>query len=179
MRNVLVLTLVGFISAVLLVLVNGLTKQPIQVAKEKEKSKALKEVFDFKFKKTDVKQVEKNGVVFYEIYSEGSLKAVAVESFTDKGYGGRIEILAGVSPECKVTDYKVLQHKETPGLGDKILKEEFKKQFRQAGIDFDWRVKRDGGFVDEITAATISSRAITGAVKKGLDLISDKYGCEK
>jgi len=177
MKGVLVLTVVGFISAVLLVTVNNYTVAPIAAAKEKAKTKALQEIFDFKFNLKNIKQVQKAETTFYEISADGKLKTIAVETSSDEGYGGKISILVGITPTCKVTGYKILSHNETPGLGDKITKEKFKQQFKDADINADWRVKKDGGFVDEITAATISSRAATNAVKKALDLVSDKYGC--
>lgn len=179
MRGVLVLTIVGFLSASLLVLVHNYTKKPIEAAKEKEKAKALQEIFPFEFDLRDVKQIKEKDFTFYEITTNGKLKALAIETFTDEGYGGRINVLMSITPDCKFISYKVLSHAETPGLGDKITTQDFKKQFKDKGLTDDWRVTSDGGFVDAITAATISSRAITDALKKGLDEISEKYGCEK
>jgi len=179
MRAVIVLGIVGFLSAALLVTINNLTTEPIAKAKENAKTKALQEIFDFEFSMQDVKQEKTDDAVLYEIKPGGELKAIAVETFTDKGYSGRIDILVGVTPDCKVTGYKVLTHKETPGLGDKITKDKFKKQFVGAGLEQNWSVKKDGGFVDSITAATISSRAMAEAVHKGLLLVSDKWGCKK
>ena len=85
-------------------------------------------------------------------------------------------MLVGISPECKLLDFSVLKHKETPGLGDKITKPRFRNQFKgKTLLGLEWRVKKDGGFVDQITAATISSRAVTGVIHNALELFSKKY----
>lgn len=179
MKGVMVLTIVGFLSAALLVMVNNFTKEPIKIAGEKTKTKALQEIFPFEFNLKDVKQIKEENFTFYEIRQDDTIKGIAVETFTEKGYGGRIDALMATTPGCEIISYKVLSHTETPGLGDKITKGDFKKQFAGADAARNWSVKADGGFVDAITAATISSRAITDALKTGLNKISQKYGCAK
>ena len=68
-------------------------------------------------------------------------------------------------------DVVVLEQKETPGLGAKIDSSGFRSQFAGLPIgDTRWAVKKDQGDIDAITAATISSRAVTEAVKEGLDI---------
>ncbi|MEA2014810.1 MAG: FMN-binding protein [Thermodesulfobacteriota bacterium] len=105
------------------------------------------------------------------------LKGVGIETFTDLGYSGRIDVLLAVSPEGTIYNYKVVYTKETPGLGSKLSKPEFKKQFKGKSMAprFVWKVKKDRGDVDAITAATISSRAIIDALVRGLGLYSDRY----
>jgi len=69
-----------------------------------------------------------------------------------------------------VTGIEILNHAETPGLGDKIAHPAFKDQFKLKNLDnVDWRVKKDGGQFDQITGATISPRAVVKAVKGGLE----------
>ena len=73
--------------------------------------------------------------------------------------------MVGFNSEGIINNTAVLEHKETPGLGTKMKEPKFKDQFM--GIDpgnFDLKVKKDGGDVDAITAATISSRAYSEAV---------------
>ena len=178
MRPVIVLTAVGICSALLLGVVNSFTQQPIKDALEKVKIEAVRSVFPFDVK--DVKTVEDGGTVYYEVRAGKKLKGLAVETYTDKGFSGKITILLAVSPEFKIYDYKVLQHLETPGLGDKMIKDDFRKQFKGKSLKgFTWKVKKDGGSVDAITAATISSRAVTDALERGLKLLSKKYGGKK
>lgn len=175
MKPVVVLTLVGVISAFLLSVADDMTREPIALAKEKMKREAIEKIFPFKF--DSLRTVRNDQTTFYEAYDNSmKLQGVAVEVSTDKGYSGKIEVLLGISPEAKVYTYKVLAHTETPGLGDKIDNPKFKRQFENKGLDgLVWKVKKDGGFVDELTAATISSRAITDAVEKGLILYKQQY----
>lgn len=175
MKPVAILTFVGIISALLLSVADNMTREPIAQAREKMKREAIEKIFPFKF--DSLRTVKNDQASFYEAYdSEANLKGVAVEVSTDKGYSGKIEVLLGISPDAKVYTYKVLSHTETPGLGDKIDNPKFKKQFENKGLDgLVWKVKKDGGFVDELTAATISSRAITDAVEKGLTLYKKQY----
>ncbi len=172
------LTIIGFFSALLLYVTNDITKVPIEKAMERVKVESLRQIFPFEFEDNDIKTViDENGKEFFEIKDgENNLKGIAVGALSNEGYSGEIKILLAVSPEGKVFDYSVLAHKETPGLGNKIELEPFRKQFKDKTLKgFDWKVKKDGGFVDELTAATISSRAATDAVKKGLEEISKKY----
>ena len=95
----------------------------------------------------------------------------AFEAVSRDGYGGEIRVMVGVNANNKVQGIKILQHKETPGLGAKIEGREFRNTFGGAPIDTtDWRVTKDGGDIDAITAATLSSRAVAGAVRKGLGI---------
>jgi len=72
-----------------------------------------------------------------------------------------------------VLDTYVLNHKETPGLGDNMKKEDFKKQFRGRSLaNTRWAVKKDGGDIDALTAATITSRAFTAGVKRALTVFN-------
>ncbi len=65
-----------------------------------------------------------------------------------------------------------LDHKETPGLGTKMTEPEFKEQFTGKNpAEFTLKVKKDGGPVDAITAATISSRAFCDAVQRAYNTL--------
>lgn len=175
MRPIIILTIVGILSASLLAVVDDLTREPIAIAKEQMKRKAIEQIFPFTIDSLNTVKAEQT--IFYEAYNQNDeLQGIAVETSTDKGYSGKIEILLGVSPDQKILDYKVLYHRETPGLGDKIDKSKFKKQFKGRTLEnTDWKVKKDGGDIDELTAATISSRAVADAVVKGLEYINEQY----
>ncbi|MCW8796173.1 MAG: RnfABCDGE type electron transport complex subunit G [Chlorobium sp.] len=175
MRPIIIITLVGILSASLLAVVDDFTREPIAVAKEQMKRKAIEQIFPFAIDSLNTVQAEHT--TFYEAYDQNdALQGIAVETATDEGYSGRIEVLLGVSPDKKILDYKVLYHRETPGLGDKIDKPKFKKQFKGRSLEStNWKVKKDGGEIDELTAATISSRAISDAVVRGLEYINEQY----
>jgi electron transport complex protein RnfG len=94
----------------------------------------------------------------------------AIETYTDKGFSGRFSLMVGFTPNGSISNIEVLEHKETPGLGTKMALPAFKDQF--VGLKIadlpgeQLKVKKDGGTVDAITAATISSRAFCDAVNR-------------
>lgn len=99
----------------------------------------------------------------------------AVRTRTDSGYGGTIEVMVGFNAEGQVTGITILRHQETPGLGARITDESFREQFtglRPAQEPV--AVTKDGGAVDAITAATISSRAVANAVQRGWDALEEE-----
>jgi electron transport complex protein RnfG len=95
------------------------------------------------------------------------------------GYSGEIKMLIGVLPDGRVSGVRVLKHKETPGLGDKIeiIKNNWILEFNGRNVrdnnDSRWAVKKDGGDFDQFTGATITPRAVVGAVKKALMFINE------
>ena len=94
----------------------------------------------------------------------------AVKTFTDKGFGGHVEMMAGFLPDGTIYNVIVLQHKETPGLGTKMTEPKFSNQFLGKNpASFKLKVKKDGGQVDAITAATVSSRAYCDALQRAFD----------
>lgn len=106
--------------------------------------------------------------VYNAIGSDGTPAGVAVESFSDAGFGGRISILAGFDASGRLTGYRVLSHSETPGLGANM-----DHWFRAEGTAHNvlgstgsLAVTKDGGSVDAITGATISSRAFLEALNR-------------
>lgn len=103
--------------------------------------------------------------------SSGMLTGIVFRVFP-QGYGGPIPITVGLDLDGKVTGVRVASAaeglKETPGLGVKITEPEFKDQFiGKCGSAV--QLKNDGGEIDAITAATISSRAVCSGVKKGIE----------
>jgi electron transport complex protein RnfG len=82
--------------------------------------------------------------------------------------------MMGVLPDGTLGGIEILSHAETPGLGSPITEERWKGIFKGRSLDnTDLRVKKDGGDIDQMTGATISPRAVTGAVKKGLEWFRD------
>ncbi len=81
-----------------------------------------------------------------------------------KGYGGDVQVMVGFDMNRTVTGVSVLSHSETPGLGANAANPAFLDQFTGSADAGSLAVAKDGGSVDAVTAATISSRAVTGAV---------------
>lgn len=80
-----------------------------------------------------------------------------------KGYGGALSVMVGIDTTGTVTGVSVLEHNETPGLGANVTKEGFLEQYEVA-VTGELAVSKDGGTIDAVTGATISSRAVTQAV---------------
>ncbi|TIC87296.1 RnfABCDGE type electron transport complex subunit G [Crenobacter intestini] len=106
------------------------------------------------------------GAVAHVARKGGALVARVFEAETGRGYGGRIRLLVGVTADGRVSGVRVVAHKETPGLGDYIdrAKSSWADQLAGRGMETRWRVKKDGGDIDSVSGATISARAVTGAV---------------
>lgn len=96
----------------------------------------------------------------------------AINTYTNKGFSGTFTLMTGFKPDGSIIDITVLNQKETPGLGTKMSLPEFRDQFKGKNpADFPLKVVKDGGQVDAITAATISSRAFCDAVQRGYNTL--------
>ena len=133
------LTLISGACAAVLAYVNSITKDPIAATAEKAREAA------------------KAAVLCGE-------EGYDVEGRSGEGYGGDIVLMVGFKKDKKtVISYKVLQASETPGLGMKLKTPEFAGQF--SGKDGSaLKVKKDGGDIEAITSATITSRAVCKAI---------------
>lgn len=92
-----------------------------------------------------------------------------------KGYGGKIKMLVAVTADEKVIDYAILEHNETPGLGDNAQKPEFRAQYAGKGAEL-LEVTKDPANHDNIqamTGATISSRAVTNGVRAAVAAVHE------
>jgi electron transport complex protein RnfG len=93
------------------------------------------------------------------------------------GYNGPIRLIVGVHADGRLAGVRVLQHKETPGLGDKVdaRKSDWISGFSGRSIADPpaqrWKVKKDGGEFDQFTGATITTRAVVAAVKRALEWV--------
>ncbi len=181
LNMVLVLSLVSLIAATSLAVVNELTKESIAKAQEEKLIKAIAMVTpEFDSLKTYNMAPPKNigdQLSFYEVRKEGKLVGTAVKSWTDKAFSGRMWVIVGFLPNGVIYNSNVLQHKETPGLGDKTdsKKSDWNEQFKAKDpAKFSLTVSKDGGDVDAITAATISSRAYCDAVQRAYDVYANK-----
>jgi|WetSurMetagenome_2_1015567.scaffolds.fasta_scaffold63901_2 Na+-translocating ferredoxin:NAD+ oxidoreductase subunit G len=146
------------------------TKGPIEIAARQKEIEAIKQVVPDFDSDPLANRMERNGVVVYQLNKQNSTAGFALKSYTDKGFGGHIEIMAGFLPNGTINKVVVLSHKETPGLGTKMTNPDFSNQFPGKNpMDFILKVKKDGGQVDAITAATVSSRAYCDALQRAFD----------
>lgn len=176
MNMLVVLGLVTAISGVSLGYVFELTKGPIAKAQAEKLKKALKLVspeFD-DVKEYMVATADNTGdsLFFYDVKKEGKVVGTTVKSWTDKSFSGRLWVIVGFLPDGTINNSNVLVHKETPGLGDKtdIKKSTWNEQFKGKNpANYQLVVTKDGGDVDAITAATISSRSYCDAMQRAYD----------
>ena len=179
-RLLITLTLIAAGAGLILSMVESATREPIKEQRRLQMLKALSAVlpeFD-NSPDTDIVSLE-NGVdkkgnpvqvIFYRGRKDSQLVGTAFKVVAPDGYSGNIEVMVGVKPDQQIQAIEILAHAETPGLGSKIVEPWFKDLFKGKSLEnIDWRVKKDGGQFDQITGATISPRAVVGAVKKGLE----------
>lgn len=173
---VVTLLIVTLASSATLGFIHELTKNPIAEALMFKKTLAVQIVlpeFDNDPFNDQVKvAVGKDTLNVYPGKKNGEITGVAVETAAP-GYGGDVRLLVGFLPDGTIRQVAVLEHKETAGLGDKILKSksDFALQFEGKNPDnFKLGVKKDGsGEVDAITASTITSRTYCAAIQKAFD----------
>lgn len=174
MKNmVLSLSVITLVVGGLLGLVASITDAPIKAAAEKAQTEAVKAVapeFDAVAEAVTVEDCG-NGLpaTIFAVSKGGQQVGEAVQVTTKKGFGGKVTVMVGFDMEGNITGYNVLDcSNETPGLGAK-MPFWFQADSKGNVIGMNpgkkpMQVKKDGGDVDAITAATISSRAFCDAV---------------
>src|SRR5690606_32206308 len=107
----------------------------------------------------------------------GERTGTAVLSYSDLAFGGRMSVMVGFDAEGRISGVQTVGHTETPGLGSKITLPNFTSQFLgQTAEGGRLAVDKDGGEVDAITAATISSRAFVDAVNRAREAVRAEEG---
>ena len=176
-RLVIVLTCISLLATLALTGVYALTKGPIEQGQREKKEKALQSVlpeYEGTVRDTVILDADNEEIpVHLAIGKNGELCGAGIETYTKKAFAGRFDLMVGFDAEGTIVNTEVIKAGETPGLGDKINKDksDFAMQFNhQNPADFQLVVKKDGGDVDAITAATISSRAYCDAVQRAYDI---------
>lgn len=155
--------------------VNEITREPIAVAEKAAKEMALKGVLPA-FDDTKVEQltIDEMPITVYTATKDGQTIGYAVQSMTKQGFSGEIHVMVGFSPTGEVLNVNVLKQNETPGLGTKMAEEgnvllgciQGKQLESMKLVEGKLAVTKDGGDVDALTAATISSRAYVDAINR-------------
>ena len=113
------LTAIALIAAGLMAALYNVTSEPIQQSKEQKSVDAIKAVLpDFEKVEDDTAE---NLTIHKAYNANGEYVGAAVESFSKNGFGGEIKVMVGFDPEGNITEYSVLDQKETPGLGTKMV----------------------------------------------------------
>ncbi|MDR1859435.1 MAG: RnfABCDGE type electron transport complex subunit G [Bacteroidales bacterium] len=172
----LTLFFVTFLSAIILGFVQEITKEPIRLSKINEQNVAISAILP-PFKELSEPWYAKTGdsdsvEVFNAYDSDRKKVGMAINTYSKNGFGGLIRIIVGFNAEGVITGYRVLEHKETPGLGSKMA-EWFMDSTRveQCVVgrnpeESNLTVRKDGGDIDAISASTITSRAFLEALRR-------------
>jgi len=158
----------------------GLTKEPKMAAEKAKQNFAIMSVLP-KFENVSALDAFDNNplddefkiasfdggdsLVCYPAFRTGDLAGIAVKTWTKSGFSGLIRLMVGFDKTGNIINISVLEHKETPGLGTKMADDEFKDQYKNRNPGtYNIKVKKDGGKIDAITAATITAQAFSDAV---------------
>jgi len=181
---VLVLTGITIFAAVALGSVYSLTKEPIAASKKAKQENAIKEVLP-EYDRLDPEElISLEGFeapfALYKAYKGDEFVGAAVQSYSGNGFSGDIKVMVGFDDKGAIVNYSVLEQKETPGLGTKMV-DWFKTEKAHQNIcgknpeQNNLTVSKDGGEVDAITAATISSRAFLEAIRYAYSAYAQDY----
>jgi len=189
-QNAIGLSLFAIVTAGIIAVTQTLTADRIQGNIDAAKSKALYEILpqdthdnvllDDTIIITDSTLIadEGEGEAFVA-RKDGKAIAVILPAIAPNGYTGKIHSIVGVFVDGSVAGVRVLRHRETPGLGDKV---ELKKSPWVLGYNGKslgdpgtqgWQVKKDGGEFDQFTGATITPRAVVKSVHAALQYFND------
>ena len=174
------LTVICVVVGGLLGLVADVTAQPIQAAKDAAQKAAIAAVapeFDAVADPQNVEQPNGLEAIVFAVSKGGEVVGHAVQATTLKGFGGKVIIMFGFDLDGNITGYNVLDcSNETPGLGSKIpvwfQKGQKGDVIGKNPSTNNLSVSMDGGEVDAITAATISSRAFCDAIAQAASVLT-------
>lgn len=176
-RLSLILGLICVVSALVLSGVDSLTRRRVEQADESKLVEALALVLpgDHTFEALEGLDDALEGHL-------GSVTEVFAASGEDspgiaakarpQGYGGQIDVVVGVTSDGLISGVQIVSQSETPGLGSEVTREAFTDQFRGSSSPESVMVRQDGGSVDAITGATISSRAVASGVRDVLEVFA-------
>ena len=175
--------LLGFVALLCTAISAGiffLTKDKIDAAMAAQQRELLLQVipqdyFNNNLLESAVIPQDKNLVGIQKIYfakKDGNVSAYAYETTAPDGYSGDIRLLVGLDPKGEVLGVRVIEHHETPGLGDKIelrISNWILNFTHQSINEYNlnkWAVKKDGGKFDQFSGATITPRAVVNQTKR-------------
>ena len=171
------LFVIALFSGLSLGFVQQITKEPIAQSHLQKQIDAISAVVPA-FNNNPLETCEKvavddDSLAVYTAQNGDEIVGYAILSSTNSGFGGNVQVMVGFNPDGTIYNTSVVTHQETPGLGDQMTTEKFRSQF--IGFDCNTKkaiVKKDGGDVDALTAATISSRAFCTTIRKAYKAFS-------
>ncbi|MEZ8244254.1 electron transport complex subunit RsxG [Vibrio splendidus] len=187
-KNGLVLAIFACASTGLVAVTHYLTKDQIKQQEQAQLLSVLNQVIPHDlhdnelFSACTLVQAEELGteqaMPAYIATLNGEPSAIAIEAIAPDGYNGAIKVIVGMKIDGTILGTRVLSHRETPGLGDKIdlrvsdwILSFAGKQVTQSNLDR-WKVRKDGGDFDQFTGATITPRAVVKSVKQAVQYVN-------
>jgi len=163
---VLSLTLIAILMSVILGFVYIKTKNKIEKVQQEKDLAAIKFVLPPFNNDPLTDTLNRDNMIFYQAKNDESPVGCAVKVTSLKGYNGKITLIIGFLNDGTINNISVQEHKETPGLGANIKNSKFINQFTNFDLsNINISVNKDGGDINAITGATISSRAFCDAVQ--------------
>ncbi|AGV17014.1 electron transport complex subunit RsxG [Vibrio alginolyticus] len=201
-KNGLTLAIFACATTGLVALTQYLTKDQIKVQEQKQLLSVLNQVIPENMHDNALTQActmvtspdlgTLRAMPAYLATKNGEPTAIAIESIAPDGYNGEIKVITGIDNQGNILGTRVLNHQETPGLGDKIdlrvtdwILSFTGKQVTENNWN-SWKVRKDGGDFDQFTGATITPRAVVKVVRNTVnyvnqsreDILSQPLGCE-
>lgn len=187
-KNGAVLAIFACASTGVVALTNYLTKDQIQLQEQRQLLSVLNQVIPHDMHDNDLYRActlvsdpalgTDSAMPVYLATIKDEPSALAIEAIAPDGYNGTIKIIIGIKQDGTITGTRVLNHQETPGLGDKIdlritdwILGFTGKKVTESNLS-DWKVRKDGGQFDQFTGATITPRAVVKAVKNTVQYVN-------
>lgn len=169
----------SFVFGLLLALTNMLTAEDIVLRSQEDRQNSIGQVIPPDLYDNnpvhDALVVDEKTI--YRGIKAGKVTGLAYE-ISGRGYGGEIKLMLGIDTQGKILGIRLLAHQETPGLGDKINEKKTDWILKFTGKSLadppaeKWKVQKDGGVFDQFAGATVTPRAVVGAIRAGLDFFS-------
>ena len=190
--NSIVLALFALVTSLILATTNELTYERIEQSEREAAQRALLEIIPLERHDNDmlmdVQPVPeqywatlglKKGGNIHIARDQGQPVAAIIPAVTPDGYSGAISMIIGINFNGSIAGVRVVEHRETPGLGDKVdlKKSDWILSFNGKSLvnpqTSGWKVKKEGGDYDQFTGATITPRAVVKQVLKTLQYFED------
>ena len=190
--NSIVLALFALVTSLILATTNELTYERIEQSEREAAQRALLEIIPLERHDNDmlmdVQPVPeqywatlglKKGGNIHIAQDQGQPVAAIIPAVTPDGYSGAISMIIGINFNGSIAGVRVVEHRETPGLGDKVdlKKSDWILSFNGKSLvnpqASGWKVKKEGGDYDQFTGATITPRAVVSQVLKTLQYFED------
>ncbi|GIM33012.1 RnfABCDGE type electron transport complex subunit G [Paraclostridium bifermentans] len=173
-----ILFVICAVASLMLSLTNNITAPVIEQRNIQANNESRQEVLQVAEEFSEVKDVK--GDLIEEVYQGtkgGEVVGYTIKT-TPKGYGGKVEVMVGISNDGKISGVKIGNHTETPGLGSKSADPSFKDQYNGKSTKTQLNVVKGNASNENdivaISGATITSKAVTAGVNAAMDVYEQK-----